>query len=694
GKGARKASHLGATPRKLLDDKGGNSVTEKSSSSLILVMAIGVILSVMHTIHISTMFENDRHFSHLADFEREMAYRTEMGLYYSYYKTLITAPSFFDGLYEITHDNITEYGHTINTLKRFNLYPEVLLGAAYRLFKKVVAQTNWRVETCWQVNRGANLPPVDSCEGIGNQHYFYVWNVFALFGTVVPIIFFIGIIVGDSVFGGLIAACCFFFNHGEATRVQWTPPLRESFGYPIFILQILIVTYILRYNRNGLFWTFLIAVLTTVFMLFWQFAAFALSTQVGSLFATFILDFVPTSTMTTIVRGHAIGFALGFLLLFGNEMLLTSLFLSSVVTFLAILSLDKTLNGIRLRLLYLLLNSAVFIGGTLGIKVAIGHALHINDDAHIFDILRSKFTDFANFHTRLYTCAKEFDFLGIDFLTPVSITLLLPSAVVAAQFLFTYMARIELPSCLVRNGLRNKQYSEIVYNAIQCMCFAIMAAMIMRLKLFFTPHLCIMAAILANTKFISAAIGRNISTGIHRFLLVALVAMMAVKGIENIQKQRAIQGEYSNPEQEMLFEWIVKNTKPEAVFAGTMPVMANVKLSTSRPIVNHPHYEDAMLRARTLQVYSMYSKKPLDEIHMTLKGMGVNYFIYQPESCVPHPTKPECSYRSMWDLEDPKNIHRESLCDVYESAFATGNLSRLVPFTVVYSSRSYAVFKL
>jgi len=47
------------------------------------------------------------------------------GLYYSYFKTIVTSPSFAEGMAFLLHDNRTEFPNTINTLQRFNLYPEV-----------------------------------------------------------------------------------------------------------------------------------------------------------------------------------------------------------------------------------------------------------------------------------------------------------------------------------------------------------------------------------------------------------------------------------------------------------------------------------------------------------------------------------------------------------------------------------------
>ncbi|KAK7109384.1 hypothetical protein V1264_013434 [Littorina saxatilis] len=250
----------------------------------IFVVTFAIGISVVHRNHIANMFESDRHFSHLSTLERELAFRTEMGLYYSYFKTIITADTALDGMRAIMYDNITEYPSTINTLKRFNLYPEVTLGLAFRMYEQISSAMNWQTKVCYTVNRGEGYEPVQSCEGLGEPSYFFIESAFLLNGIMMGVFFLFGTLLSYDAryeestsrsllgcpFGGVITVAAIFFNHGECTRVQWTPPLRESFAYPFFVLQILVVSYILRTPRPSYKFSVMVALLNTTFMACWQ----------------------------------------------------------------------------------------------------------------------------------------------------------------------------------------------------------------------------------------------------------------------------------------------------------------------------------------------------------------------------------------------------------------------------------------
>ncbi|ELT92907.1 hypothetical protein CAPTEDRAFT_6584 [Capitella teleta] len=607
------------------------------------------------------MFESDRHFSHLSTLERELAFRTEMGLYYSYFKTMIEAPSVGDGINSIMYDNVTEYPSTINTLKRFNLYPEVLLGVAYRSFMSVMRVLDLPTTVCYRVNREHGKAPILSCEGLGEPSYFYIEAVFLLNGINMMVFFLFGSYLSGSVFGGLLTVMSFFYNHGECTRVQWTPPLRESFAYPFSILQLFLVSYLLRVSKPSYKYSILLAFFTVCFMLPWQFAQFALVTQTLAVFATYMLGFISSRRLKVILVGQGLGLLVSCGLLFGNAMLLTSFFSSCLVTITVSRScriytvlLEIPLHWLPHRLLiwvkqisfksnyYICLaflqqvmQCVLLLLGTLGIKHLSSRLLNMADDAHIGDILRSKFTNFKNFHTQLYTCAAEFDFMERETPYRVTKTLLAPcSAVVMTVVVF-----------------------KLVYHVFQQLAFLLMALMIMRLKLFWTPHLCLLTSLLASREFFGWLGDRKR----HFAFVVILIGVMSVQGLHNLRHQRSIIGEFSNYPLEDLVNWINEKTPRDAVFAGPMPTMASIKLSTLRPIVNHPHYEDAQLRERTHKIYTMYSRKPEKEVWQHLQDLHVEYAILEQSWCNRR-SRPGCGMAEIWDLEDSVNQSLIPVC--------------------------------
>jgi len=643
----------------------------------LLISLLALISGYLNHHHVATLFENDRHFSHLSNLEREMTFRTEMGMYYSYYKTLVTADTFTDGLYALYRNNKTEYPDTINTLKRFNLYPEVVIGALYRMAN----QSGFISQECWKVERGQGMAPVYSCEGLQDPPHFYLAGVWLCAGLTTFVLFILGTVISESLLGGVIATTCFFFNHGESTRVMWTPPLRESFAFPICLLQVLSVSCALNCVRTGWKNLLSISITTLAFILCWQFAQFMLFTQVCAVYMLYVCRVISKDVLASFNISVLIGLLHAVALMFGNEMLFSSmLFASLSASILISLLFDAPLSALP-SLVKITFQIFLFGVISVGIKIGLSKAMMLQDDAHVLEIFKSKFTDFKSFNTQLYNCAKEFDFLGWE--TPVILTktLLLPAACLSV-LLSVYPVLVLLKN-MVTSNLQNVELPKpgVCYNIIQTGAYAIMAVLIMRLKLFLTPHLCILAAILAAPRLAATFRGREYQIA----FIVALVAAMSYQGIHNIGEQRKIMGEYSDPELEELFDWVAENTDDQSVFAGSMPLMANLMLSTGRPVVNHPHFEDIGSRARTKSVYTIFSRKPQEQVFQILKNMQVDYVVISQGWCL-SVSRDGCAMPQLWDLEDKENAHYPPVCPIL--------WKNPRPFVLVFKNPVYMVLQI
>jgi len=642
----------------------------------VLVALLAVLAGWVNSQHVSSLFENDRHFSHLSNLEREMTFRTEMGMYYSYFKTIVKADALSQGVFKLYRNNVTEYPETINTLKRFNLYPELAIGTLYRILNN----GGFLSQQCFQVNRGENLNPVQSCEGLKDPPHFYLAIVWLCAGATVSLIFILGAYISDSLWGGVMGVTCFFFNHSECTRVMWTPPLRESFAFPICLLQVLAVTVTTRNRNPGWKNLFSIGLSTAAFILCWQFAQFMVFTQSAAVFGLYILGVISKETFTSITISQLVGLLHAVAFMFGNEMLFCSWLFSSLVSCLIVSLLLHTPFQLIPNIPRILSQGIVYLVLTVAVKVGLSKALLVEDDAHVFEIFKSKFTDFKNFNTQLYTCAAEFDFLGWEMPWKVSSTLLSPAATLAVILVILHLVRVYRSRTAEEKGESESLNPAVVYTVVQTAGYAVMAVLIMRLKLFFTPHLCLLASLLASRQLVPWLKNKDV----HTCVVVGLLAAMSVQGLQNVSDQRKIIGEYSDLNLEEMFEWIIKNTAPNAVFAGTMPTMANLLLSTERAIVNHPHYEDVGARERTKAVYTVFSRREAKEVYDILASMQVNYLVLNEAWCL-STKRGGCAITELWDLEDKVNINRPPVCPILWK-----NPS---PFVKVFHNQEYKIFK-
>lgn len=279
---------------------------------VIIGSIVGVSLGLLCCIYVATLHENDLWFSNIKEVEREISFRTECGLYYSYYKQMLSASSIQEGLSELINDNTTESMRTINILQRMNIYQEVLLSILYRI-----------------------LPIQSYLEPV----YFYIYTVFALQAVYVLALFLTSWMLSESWLAGTLAGVWYILNRVDTTRVEFTISLRENWSLPFFALQVAAITCYLRphlrlQHQRVVLW--LVFVCTLCFCLTWQFNQFILLVQAFLIFTLDSLDFLTAEQATSLYLVQVLSLLCVWLLQFCNSMVLGSLVLSFIVAVLFI----------------------------------------------------------------------------------------------------------------------------------------------------------------------------------------------------------------------------------------------------------------------------------------------------------------------------------------------------------------------
>lgn len=158
-----------------------------------------------------------------------------------------------------------------------------------------------------------------------------------------------------------------------------------------------------------------------------------------------------------------------------------------------------------------------------------------SDVDHIFNILKSKVSSYKDFHTMLYTCSPEFDFLKLDTYEALVKTFLIPTVVFVGFLICYYWYRN-----LNMQGFPNCIEPHIAYNVLQTGTFIIMAVFFMRLKLFMTPHLCILAGLVCSKRYLDKIGIKN--QLVQASLIVLLLCVMSYHGMHRILEEREFVG--------------------------------------------------------------------------------------------------------------------------------------------------------
>uniref|UniRef100_A0A3Q3K695 Dpy-19 like 4 n=1 Tax=Monopterus albus TaxID=43700 RepID=A0A3Q3K695_MONAL len=625
-----------------------------------------VACGVLYAGYLSTYHDRKFWFSTRQELEREITFQAGSGLYYYYYKHMLAATSFERGFYELTIDNRTVSGQTINAVKRLSLYPELITSYIYR---------------------------VTGSQDFVEPIYFYVGTVFGLQAVYVTALFVCSWVMSGTWVAGMLAVAWYVINRPDITKVDHAVPLRDSWALPYFSCQVAALTGFLCNNISSateMFCYLTMSVSTFTFLLLWEHSHYVLFIQGLCLFLLDSFDLVPSRKMADIHKVYLSSLLLVYLFQFQNATLLSSPLLG------------------------------LLIGLVLARYFQVELPVHISSilfSSYIISYNSSAFFSVSDFITNLLMCQESFQRPGQDLflrLTQASVLpfYLLVLTVCLLSTLQTIYRRLSGQPMKTNLRLEDGQIGEqpeVVYHVFHTLFFGALALLFDGMKYLWTPYVCMFTAFGVCSPDLWMTVFKWLKLKSIHPVVLSLILSTAVPTIIGFSLWREywprVLAELSDlqevydPDTVELISWIKLNVPVAAVFAGSPQMLGTVKLCSGSAVTSLPLYSDISLLKRAEDSYQVYAMRPAEDIYKILTSQKTNYVIIEESICNEIRLNKGCRIKDLLDISNGQVVYDKG--EMYSFSkygrFCQEMKMNYSPytnyFTRVFWNRSYHVYR-
>uniref|UniRef100_A0A8C7H687 Dpy-19 like 4 n=1 Tax=Oncorhynchus kisutch TaxID=8019 RepID=A0A8C7H687_ONCKI len=629
------------------------SVMLQSLVKLFFGCLAAVTCGMMYAVYLYTYHERKFWFSSRQELEREITFQGGSGLYYYYYKHMLTAPSFERGIYELMRDNRTVSGQTINAVERLSLYPELITSLLYR---------------------------ITGSQDVIEPVYFYIGVVFGLQAVYVTALFVSSWVMSGTCVAGILAVAWYVINRPDTTKVDYAIPLRDNWALPYFSCQVAALTGFLSNNINSaseMFCYLLMSATTFTFILVWEHSHYVLFIQGLALFLLDSFDLVP-SRKQNMKMGPLVA-------------RLMKLFLHFYLCF----TTGITFSYVAKRLMPV--RESDFILKFLEVKFGLNTT-----------------TDFV---TNRLLCQECFQTPSQDFflrltqasVLPFYLLVLLICLISTLQTIYRRLSGEPMKMNLRLEDGRIGEQPEVIYHVFHTMLFGALAMVFEGMKYLWTPYVCMFTAFGVCSPELWVTLFRWLRLKSIHPVVLALILSTAVPTIIGFSLWREYfprviaelseLQEFYDPDTVELMNWIKTHAPMAAVFAGSPQLLGSVKLCSGWTVTSLPLYSDIDLLRRSEDTYQVYAMRSAEDVYKILSLHKTSYVIIEESLCNELSHTKGCRIKDLLDIANSHVVYDKG--EMYSFSkhgrFCHEIKMNYSPYTNYFSrvfwNRSYHVYK-